>query len=233
MFLLVENKRYLYGISLRKKFSEAVKDFRYLLSRGYNREGALAFVGDRCQLTREERLTLYRGVYAPRSADKHRKKLLPIDAIRGKRLAVDGYNVLITVETMLSDKPLVLCDDYFIRDVSAVHGKHKPTRKTRNALNIILKFLNKCKPMNVCFSYDAQVSRSGELAALTRTLMGKVEVKGSARAVKQADIYAVKSGDIIASSDAVIIEKAKKVVDLAGEIVRVVVPNKLLRLTEI
>lgn len=218
---------------LRKELSEAVKDFRYLLSRNYNREGALAFVGDRHQLSKTERLTLYRGVYDPRSADKHRRRLLSIDAVRGKSLAVDGYNVLITVETMLSDKPIVLCDDHFIRDVSAVHGKHKPTRKTRNALNIILKFLNKCKPMKVCFSYDAQISRSGELAALTRTLMGKVGVKGSARAVKQADIYTLKSGDIIASSDAVIIEKAKKVVDLAGEIVKVVTPNKLLRLTEI
>lgn len=218
---------------MRKEFSGAVKDFRYLLSRNYNRESALAFIGDKHQLSKEERLTLYRGVYAPQSAEKHRRKLLSIDAVRGKSLAVDGYNVLITIETMLSDKPLVLCDDHFIRDVSAVHGKHKPTGKTRNALRIILKFLNKFKPMKVCFSYDAQVSRSGELATLTRTLMEKVGLKGSARAVKQADVYALKSGDIITSSDAVIIEKAKKVVDLAGEIVKVVAPKKLLKLTEI
>lgn len=229
----MKDKKYFCGVSLRKEFSEAVKDFRYLLRRDYNREGALAFVCDRRQLSKEERLTLYRGVYNHLSADKHRGKLLSIDVVRGKSLAVDGYNVLITVETMLSDKPLVLCDDHFIRDVSAVHGKHKPTEKTRNALRIILKFLNQFKPVKVCFYYDVQVSRSGELAALTRTLIRKVGLKGSAGAVKQADVSTLKSGDITASSDAVIIEKSQKVVDLAGEIVKVVAPKKLLRLTEI
>jgi len=218
---------------LRKALREAVKDLRHLLNRNYNRESTLKFVGDKHQLSREERLTLYRGVYDAQSVKRHQSKLIPTTAISGKTLAVDGYNILITVESLLSDKPLVLCDDGFIRDISAVHGKHKPTKKTVNALTIILNFLNKNKARKTLFFYDAQVSKSGELAALTRSLIKKSGLDGDAQAVKQADLATLKSSNIVASSDAVIIEKAKRVVDLAGEIAKIIAPNQLLKLTEI
>lgn len=218
---------------MTKAFREAVKDFRHLLNRHYNRESALSFVGDKHQLSREERMILYRGVYDTQSIKRHRSKLIPTAAISGKTITIDGYNVLITVESLLSDKQLVLCDDGFVRDVSAVHGKHRPTKRTVNALTIILSPLSKHKPAEALFFYDSQVSKSGELAALTRTLIKKSELNGDAQAVKQADVATLKLSIIVASSDAVIIEKATKVVDLAGEIARIVAPNKLLKLTEI
>lgn len=212
---------------MRKELIEAAKDFRYLLSRNYNREGALAFVGDKYQLNKNERLKLYRCVYDLQTAEQHRKKLLPIKVIKGKTLTIDGYNVLITIETRLSNKPLLDCDDGFVRDVSAVHGKHKPTLRTEKALKLILKTIRKNKPEKINFFYDSQISRSGELAALTRQLIKRAKLKGSAEAIKNPDTYVIKFGEIIASSDTVIIEKARKIVDLAGETIKKKASSKI------
>ncbi len=205
---------------MNKGLQEAAKDFRYLLSRNYKRESALAFVGDKYQLNKNQRLTLYRCIYDPKTAKQHRKKLLPIKGIKGKTLEIDGYNVLITIETMLSTKKLIECDDGFIRDVSEVHGKHKPTLGTEKALKLVLKTIKESKPKKINFFYDSEISRSGELAALTRQLIKNAKLEGNAEAIKNPDTYLIKSNGIIASSDAVIIEKAKKIVDLGGEIVR-------------
>jgi len=207
--------------------AEAITDFRYLLSRGYHREGALKFVGDRYQLSRQQRLLLYRAIYDKRTADIHRGKLLPPSAVRGRRLAIDGYNVLITIESIFRGRLVILCDDGFVRDISAVHGRHKPTDTTTQALRALLGLLLELKPRYTVFSYDAQVSFSGELAAQTRKLLQEYGLAGEAHAVKQADLFTLQHGEVISSSDAVLIRKANKLVDLAGEIARRSLKEKL------
>jgi len=217
----------------KPSFLEAVKDLRYLLNRGYNRESAVRFVGDRYQLNSRQRLTLYRAVYDEKTAEAHMSKMVPVSAVRGRRIAVDGYNTLITVESLLEDKLVVSCDDGFVRDISAIHGRHKPTRTTTRALQLLLELLRELQPSEVLFSYDAQVSFSGELAAQTRRLFTEYGLRGEAHVVKQADVFALKHGEIVSSSDAVLIDKAARVVDLAGEIGRRRFRNKLLTLEEV
>jgi len=218
---------------LRKGLKEAADDLRYLLSRGYNRKGSVSFVGDKYQFDRKERLVLYRAVYDSKTAEKHSRKKLQIDAVAEKVLAVDGYNVVITIESMLMDKPLILCDDSFVRDISAVHGSHKPTVVTEDALRMTLSFLRAYKPLRVGFFFDSQVSHSGELASMTRNLLEDHGVNGKAEAVKKADTSALEYGEIVASSDAVLVEKAKKLVDLAGELARRRAQARIVNLKEV
>lgn len=211
---------------------EAVRDLRYLLSRGYNREGAVKFVGDRYQLNRQQRLILYRAVYDRETAAAHRRKMVPPSALKGRKVAVDGYNNLLTIESLLKGRLLLICDDGFVRDVSAIHGRHKPTEITTQALNLLLRLLRELKPSKIIFSYDAQVSFSGELAAQTRKMLLEYGLHGEAHAVKQADLFTLRHGEIISSSDTVLINKAERVVDLAGEIAKRTLKNKLLTLTK-
>lgn len=215
---------------LRKELKEATIDLRFLLGRGYNREGAVAFVGDKYQLNKEERLILYRAVYDSKKASAHARKKMAAKAISGKKVAVDGYNVILTVETMLKNKKLILCDDDFVRDISAVHGKHKPTETTEKALGILINFLKGFNPQEVVFFYDSQVSLSGETASLTRRMLKESRLNGDAKAVKQADTGALKYGEIVSSSDVVIIEKSEKIVDLASELIKTLSPEKIIKL---
>jgi hypothetical protein len=200
--------------------AQAVKDLRYLLARGYNRESAARFVGDKYRLTLSERYVLIRGVFGEAEAESRRVKLVGIGETYGERISVDGYNVLVTVESILAGKPLIQCDDAVARDISAVFGKHKITSRTIRALSIILKNLKESQAKEVHFFYDKQVSKSGLLASTTRKMMAEFDLDGTATTSQRADVATLGFGGIVVSSDTVVIQKAKRVLDLAGEIAR-------------
>lgn len=199
---------------------EATKDLRYLLSRGYNRDGAIRFIGDKCRVTLAERYVLMRCVFDKAEAENRRRKLVPISDINGNVVSIDGYNLLITVESILAEKTVIQCDDSITRDISAVFGKHRITEGTMKALHMILEILKQNNPKEVHFFYDKQVSKSGELASMTRTMIKDVNIRGTATTAMKSDIATLRSGGIIVSGDSVIIQKADRILDLAGEISR-------------
>jgi hypothetical protein len=209
---------------------EAARDLRYLLSRGYTRESAIRFVTGRRRVTLRERHVLMRGVYDEVAAESRRRKLLKIDEIRGEIVAVDGYNLLITVESMLDNRLLVQCDDHLTRDISAVFGKHRITARTTQALSMILQTLKVHDPKEVRFMYDKQVSRSGELASKTRELMSELQIRGTARTALKTDVATLRSGGVTISTDSFVVQKAKRVLDLAGELAREMSYGNILKL---
>jgi len=205
---------------LEIKVFEAARDLRYLLERGYHRESALKLIVDKYQLSTKQKLLLYRAVYDSSTAAKHKEKIVTADRIIDSNLAVDGYNVMITVESGLRGGLLVLCDDGFVRDISAVHGKYRITSMTEKALSIIVKAVQELKPAKINFFFDAQVSKSGELASHVRRILKGSGLTGDACAVERADVSTLDFGEIVATSDSVLISKAGAVFDLAGEILK-------------
>lgn len=205
---------------METKVFEAAKDLRYLLERGYHRESALKLIVDKYQLSTKQKLLLYRAVYDSSTAAKHKEKIVTADRIIDSNLAVDGYNVMITVESGLQGGLLVICDDGFVRDISAVHGKHRITSITERALSIILKAVQELKPAKINFFFDAQVSKSGELASYVRRILKGSGLTGDACAVERADVSTLDFGEVVATSDSVLISKAGAVFDLAGEILK-------------
>ena len=99
---------------------EAAADFRFLLARGYPRKNALDLVGNRYGLDHTARQLLHRGVFAPELAGARRAKLRRLRDLPGRPLALDGHNVLITLECAGRGLPLVAADDGFIRDVGEI-----------------------------------------------------------------------------------------------------------------
>mgnify|MGYP000418544705 CR=1 FL=1 len=203
-----------------ERIKEAVTDMRYLLSRGYTRKSAAIFVANRYHLTKDERAILYRAVYDEETVRKHREKLVSPSFVNGRILAIDGFNVLITVESGLKGKVLVECDDGFIRDVSAVFGKYVISDYTFRAIELILDYVSTLNPQKTLFFFDSPVSRSGELASNVRSYLRRHGIDGDARAIKKSDIAVLTYGEVVATSDCVIIERADKVFDLAGQIAR-------------
>ncbi len=218
---------------MNPKLNMAIEDFRYLLSRGYRRENGLRIVVDRYTLDQTSRSVLYRAVYDDETARSHRLKLVTSDAVSERSLSVDGYNVLITVESMLRKRPLILCDDGFIRDVSGIHGKHRLTSYSEHALSVTIGLLTQIRSREVKFFYDQQVSRSGELASLTRSILDGSGLEGSAETARQADNQVLRQGEVVATSDAVVIERAKELFDLAGEVARRNSPTQILSVREL
>jgi hypothetical protein len=208
------------GILNFKELQEAAEDFRYLLNRGYPRKAALELVGNRYGLTSDERHLLHRGIFSDADSKSRRKRRIPIGKVRSRDLAIDGYNVIITIEAGLSGQPLILGDDGFIRDISGLSGKFKKTEKTEEAFQLILDIVKRVKPLKTLFLFDSPISMSGELAQEVRSLLKKESLLGDARAVKVPEKILIGYPGVIATSDTAIIDQSKEVVDLAGDIIK-------------
>ncbi len=200
---------------------DAICDLRYLLERGYRRNTAVKVVGDRYRLTKEERNLLLRCVYPRAEAEMHRRKLITAEEISGQSLAIDGYNVLITVESWLRGKPVIACDDGVVRDVSGVYGKHRFTRGiTDVAIDRIFMALSELSPAIVIFIFDSMVSFSGRLCTYINAKAEDCGISVEARTSRAPDAELLTSGaSVVCTSDMAVIARASRVFDLAGYII--------------
>ncbi len=199
---------------------EAAEDLRYLLNRDYPKDASLQLVGNRYNLDRDYRHLLRRGVFPASIAEERRKKQVSMKDLKGKGLALDGHNCIITLESALKGKAILLADDGFIRDISGVSGGYRETKETKEALEMIMDLLAESGPAEVRFLLDAPISGSGELAARIRGLMQERGIQGDASAVKVPEHIMAKYEGIIASSDTTVIDQAERVFDLAGYLIQ-------------
>ena len=199
---------------------EAAADFRYLLARGYPRKNALTLVGNRYHLNRTARQLLHRGVFAPTVAAARRIKLRLLADLAGRPLAVDGHNVLITLECARRGLPLVAADDGFLRDVGEISRAFRLTATTHQVLDLLAAFLAAQPVGALNFYYDAPLSLSGELARHTQEILAAQGLKAQAAAVPVPERELLAFPGPIATSDTALIEAHDEVVDLAGEIIR-------------
>jgi hypothetical protein len=209
-----------------KNLQKAAKDFRYLLNRGYPRKAALELVGNRYGLTFDERHLLHRGVFSEVDSEARQERIVSPKAIKNKDLAIDGHNVLITIEAGLSGRPLILADDGFVRDISGLSGNFRKTEMTDKAIYWLVTFLKKWRPRHTLFLFDAPISKSGILAQELRALLKKENLPGDALAMKVPEKTLIGFQGVIATSDTAIIDRSEKVIDLAGEIIRIRIGSK-------
>jgi len=198
---------------------KAAEDFRFLLNRGYPRDASLQLVGNRYNLDQDHRHLLRRGIFSASLAQERKNKKVTLEEIRGKAVAIDGHNCLITLESALKAKAIVLADDAFIRDISGVSGTYRESPETTQALGLLIDLLIAAAPAEVLFLLDAPISGSGKLAARIRDLMAEHGLPGDAQAVKVPEKMMVGYQGIIATSDTALIDQSEQVFDLAGHLI--------------
>lgn len=202
-----------------ERTGEAVKDLRYLLDRGYPRELAVRVVSDHYCLPSQQRHLLARCVFSREEAEENRKKLVSMQEVRGRLLGVDGYNVLITCESLLRGDTVIRCDDGLLRDLRTVFGKYKMSEETWKVMEEIALLLKEVEPSEVRVFFDSPASGSGKLAREMEELLQREGIRARCRAVKGVD-REVSSCEISASSDRVIVERAKAIWDLPAELLK-------------
>ena len=177
-------------------------------------------MGNRYGLTSDERNLLHRGVFSSSDSESRRRKIISIKEVQNRDLAIDGHNVLITIEAGLSGRPLILADDGFVRDISGLSGSFKKTGTTEEAIQLIVNFLEKVKPRQTLFLFDAPISNSGKLAQEVKSQLKRGNLPGDSMAVRVPEKVLIGFPGVIATSDTAIIDQSKKVLDLAGYILR-------------
>jgi hypothetical protein len=148
-----------------------------------------------------------------------------LQKISAQELAIDGYNVVITLEAALSGRPLIFGDDGFLRDISGLSGNFRRTRRTEESLQLIYDLLKEKKPRRTMFLFDAPISKSGKLAEEVRRHLQEMGIPGDAEAVKVPEDILIGFPGIVATSDTAIIDQSARIVDLAGSLIRKRIPS--------
>lgn len=193
--------------------AEAYRDLRYLLNRGYRKSVALDFVANHYRLSLEERHLLARCVFPEGWVERVGKKLLKPEDIAGRTLAVDGFNVLITLESLVEGRA-ILCEDGLVRDLKYV-GKYRLNESTERLLREIAEALKALGVKGAVFFYGKNTPKSGLVRALTEKALRRSGVRGEVYLVKSPD-FELKRFEAVATADTAIIEKTPSVFDLAG-----------------
>lgn len=149
---------------------EALADFSLLLSKGYADKSALKLVGDRFGLTQRQRLAIMRSACSDGQRQSRQARCVPIGELGGRTLAIDGYNLLITIEAALSGGLIFQGRDGCFRDLASIHGTYRRVEETIPALTLIGEFLADLGIAGVLWLLDSPVSNSGRLKTLIEEL---------------------------------------------------------------
>jgi hypothetical protein len=203
----------------------AVADYSLLLSKGYAEKSSLKLVGDRFSLTERQRLAVMRSACSDEQRASRKSRQLDISAVAGQMIAIDGYNLLITIEAAMSGGLIFRGQDGCYRDLASIHGTYRRVSETQPAIELIGGFLQQAGIAQALWLLDSPVSNSGRLKTLLRELAEKNDWKWIIELVTSPDAVLIKGEKIVASSDSVILDKCRKWVDLAGEIIKKRLPE--------
>ena len=230
------------GLFEQEDFRRAVRDYRFLLGRGYPERPVRKLVGDRYRLSKDHRMVLYRGVLAPEAARRNATKRVDRNGIppavgspgSGPALTVDAYNVILTCMNYLLGKPVFIADDGFTRDIGGAHGRVYDNETFRRAAGLVLGYLFE----EGIFSelvLDKPVSNSGRHRRIIEEEAAVLDVKYRCVVVESADRYIGESrcGAAATSDSGVIGRAVVPVFDLAGAVIRVRFSPKLFDLRTI
>jgi hypothetical protein len=135
-------------------------------------------------------------------------KALRLHDLRGRAVFMDGYNTLITTESLLGGYPVYLCDDGFLRDTRGFFRSYRASKITVCAFSEILDLLAHARPARVEVLLDQQISRSGELAKEVGP-DGRADLPGEARCAWMSTISS-RCSSIVATSDGNVIDAIER-----------------------
>jgi hypothetical protein len=198
---------------------EAVADFSLLLTKGYADKSALKLVGDRFSLTQRQRLAVMRSACSDQQQQSRLAHCLPIEALASQPVAVDGYNLLITIEAALSGGLIFRGRDGCFRDLASIHGTYRKVEETVPALRLIGEFLTGTRIASALWLLDSPVSNSGRLKTLIGQLARESNWPWEIRLTISPDAELSKMDTIVVSTDSVVLDACQKWANLAAEII--------------
>jgi hypothetical protein len=197
----------------------ALADFSLLLTKGYAEKSALKLVCDKFSLTERQRLAVMRSACSDQQLASRSEHRIEAKNLAGQPVAVDGYNVLITVEAAMSSGVIFKGRDGCFRDLASIHGTYRKVTETIPALRMIGGFLKEIAAGKVQWLLDSPVSNSGRLKTLIGELAHQNNWDWEIELLLSPDAELKKTDLIVASSDSVILDGCKIWTNLAAEII--------------
>ena len=197
----------------------ALSDFSLLLTKGYAEKSSLKLVGDKFSLTERQRLAIMRSACSDQHLSSRKQREVKIAELAGQQIAIDGYNVLITIEAAISGGVIFKGRDGCFRDLASIHGTYRKVTETIPAVKLIGNFLKEIGVAKVLWLLDSPVSNSGRLKTLIGELAQKNVWNFEIRLSLSPDAVLIKGDAIVTSSDSVVLDGCKRWTNLAAEII--------------
>ncbi len=197
----------------RPGLAAAVADLCWLLSRGYADASSLKLVGDRYRLVERQRTAVLRSACSEEALAGRRARQIDIERIKGHPLRIDGFNLILTLESALGGGVVLGGRDGCFRDLASVHGTYRRVEETQPALDLAARWLTAQGVGPCLWLLDAPVSNSGRLAAMIRAQGWDAEI------IPDPDVLLVRPGDPVATADAGILDRCGPWVNLARHLV--------------
>ena len=213
------NDKVLFGGEQLHRLHDAVYEFCWLLNRGYARHSVIQLVGDHHQLAKRQRLAISRAACSTNNRELRQAKCLPIEQIEDRQLVIDGFNLIISVETAIAGGLLLRCCDGCIRDIASIHGTYRQVHETRQAIELIGNVLQSFSPASVLWLFDKPVSNSGRLAEMVRDIAKIYSWNWRAELIENPDQAIRSSRNIAITSDSAILDGGVQWVNLVAYLI--------------
>ena len=188
-----------------EKMRTASRHVCYLANEGYDLKQATTFVGNHYLLSERQRLAIMRSVATQVQIENRQKKQVPMTALSGREVWIDGFNMVITLEVLLSDSILFSCMDGTIRDLAALRGTYRLIPETEKAIRMLFGLLQKAKVSRVNILLDQPVSNSGRLKTCMAEIGEEYPFALDIRILREVDrdLY---DKELVITSDSIILD---------------------------
>lgn len=192
------------------KLKNAAQDMNYLLSRGFAEKASAELIGNRYKL-RSRQIQMLKGASASDFQMEDRKnKLISLENLKNKLVYLDGFNVLILLESLLSGAYIFKGWDGCFRDLSSVHGSYKRVIQTQQSIELVAKFFKKAQLEKLIWIFDKPVSNSGRIKQMILDLADENHWNWEVILDNNPDRFIAEHSEIAISSDAWILNQCKQ-----------------------
>jgi hypothetical protein len=196
-----------FGAEALPALRQGVNDLCWLLSRGYAIVSAVKLVGDRWTLTERQRLAMRRAACSDEAGIGRAANRARTSQVNGRKLLIDGFNVVTTVEAALGGGVVLRCRDETYRDIAGVHGTYRQVAETIPALRLVGQTVCDLNVAEVRWLFDRPVSNSGRIRGI---LLETAEQNGwnwTVELLDNPDAELKAFPDIVATADSAILDR--------------------------
>ncbi|WPO83462.1 DUF434 domain-containing protein [Chryseobacterium sp. JJR-5R] len=198
------------------KLKMAVQDMHYLLSRGYAERASSELTGNRYRL-KARQIQAVRAASASEIQIRNRAdKALQISALQDATVHLDGFNIIILLESLLSGAYIFRGADGCLRDLSGVHGTYRKVNQTLKSIELVAAFFQKSGARKLIWIFDKPVSNSGRIRQMVLDFSFENHLNWETELEFNPDRFLAEHAEIAVSSDGWILDHCRNWFNLAG-----------------
>jgi hypothetical protein len=197
----------------------AAADLCWLLDHGYAPRSAIELVGNRHNLTSRQRMAVSRHACAHEDVQRRQKLRVEPGQLQGNELWLDGYNVLTVLESALAGGIVLLCRDGCCRDIAGIHRRYRKVNETLPVLRLAGETAAALGVSRCRWWLDQPVSNSGRLKTLMLEAAANAGWNMDVELVFSPDHVLSHTGEVIATSDGIVLDHCQRWVNLARLII--------------